>query len=80
MISRNQSLRGKYDDLHILAHIDKAQFVSTAQCERGFYILNRIKTKTRNKLDTKRLECIICISMEDLRGDLNNVLIEAIAL
>lgn len=80
MINWNQSLRGKYDDLHILAHIAKVQFVSTAQCERGFYNLNCIKTKTRNRLDTKRLECIICISMEDLRGDLNNVLIEAIAL
>ena len=77
MISWNQSLRGKYENLRILARV---QCVSTAQCERAFSIENRIKTKTRNKLDTKHLECIMRVSMEDLCDDLDNVLMEAIAL
>ena len=55
------------------------QCVNTAQCECAFSTRNCIKTKTRNKLDKKYLECIMCISMEDLCGDLDNVLMEAIA-
>jgi len=48
MISWNQSLRGKYDNIRILADIAKVQYVSTTQCERAFSIQNYIKTKTRN--------------------------------
>ena len=80
MISWNQLLRGKYENLRILADIARVQCVSTAQCERAFSIQNCIKTKTRNKLDTKHLECIMRVSMEDLCDDLDNVLMEAIAL
>ena len=55
MISWNQLLRGKYENLRILADIARVQCVSTTQCERTFSIQNCIITKTRNKLDTKHL-------------------------
>jgi len=79
LISWNQSLLEKYYNFHIHADIARVQCVSTAQCEYAFSIQNCIKTKTRNKLDTKHLECIMHVSIEDLCGDLDNVLIEAIA-
>ena len=47
------------------------------QCERAFSIQNCTRTKTRNKLDTKYLECIMRVSMDDLCDDLDNVLMEA---
>ena len=58
----------------------KTESVSTAQCECAFPIQNCIKTNTCNEVDTKHLECIMSISMEDLGGDLENVIMEAIAL
>ena len=80
MINWNQSLRGRYENLQILADIARVRCVSTAQCERAFSIQNCIKTKTLNKLDTKHLDCIMPVAMEDVRDDLDNVLMEAIAL
>ena len=80
MISWNNSLREKYENLCILAGIDRVQCVRPAQCEHAFSIQNCIKTKTRHKLDTKHLECIMRVSMEDLCDDLDNVLMKAIAL
>ena len=79
-ISWNQSLHGKYKNLCILADIARVQCVSTVQCDRAFSSQNCIKSKTHNKLDTKHLECIMRVSMEDLCDDLDNVLMEAIAL
>ena len=80
MISWNQSLHGKYENLCILVDIVRVQCVSTAQCERAFSIQYCIKTKTRNKLDTKHLECIMSVSMEDLCDNLDKVLMEVITL
>ena len=80
VISWNQSLCGKHGNLRILVDIARVQCVSTAECERAFSIQNCIKSKIRNKLDTKHLECIMRIYMEDLHGDLDDVLMEAIAL
>ena len=64
MISWNQLLCGKYENLCILADIARVQCVSTTQCERAFSIQNCIKIKTHNKLDTKHLECIMRVSID----------------
>ena len=80
MINWKQSLHGKYENLRIFADIARVQCDSTAQCERAFSVQNCIKTKTRNKLDTNHLECIMRVAMEDVRNDLDNVLMEAITL
>ena len=38
--------------------------LSTATCERGFTTQNRIKTKLRNRLQSKRLDILLRISEE----------------
>ena len=73
MMSWKQSLREKYKNLRILVYIARLQCVSTAQCERAISFQNCIKTKTRNKLDTQHLECIMRVCMENLCDDLDNV-------
>ena len=60
MISWNQSLRGKHENLHILADIAKVQCVSTTQCERAFSIQDCIKTKTHKRLDALLLDHCCC--------------------
>ena len=47
-----------------LAHACMAIPVTSATCERGFSTQNRIKTKHRNRMKTKRLDVLMRISEE----------------
>lgn len=53
-----------YPQLLKLASICLCLPLSTAACERGFSTQNRIKTKLRNRLTSKRLDVLMRISME----------------
>ena len=52
----NQSLQEMYPQLTKLATIGALIPVSTAQCERAFSSMNRIKTELRNRLKTSTLD------------------------
>ncbi|XP_070538059.1 zinc finger protein 862-like [Ptychodera flava] len=56
--------------LHRLASIALTLPLSTADCERGFSAIGRIKTKLRNRLSEKILQCLTFISVEG--PDLNH--------
>jgi len=80
IVSWNHALQLKYTNLRVLAEIARVQCVSTVQCERAFSIQNCIKTKFRNKLQTKNLESIIRVAIEGMCADRECILIEAISL
>ena len=60
----NQSLRDMYPQLTKLATIGALIPVSTAECERAFSSLNRIKTELRNRLKTSTFDFLMRISIE----------------
>jgi len=62
----NQSLQDMYPQLTMLAIIGALVPVSTAECERAFSSMNRIKTEIRNRLKTSTLDCLMRISIEGL--------------
>ncbi|XP_077863952.1 zinc finger protein 862-like [Saccoglossus kowalevskii] len=56
--------RGLLPNLLKLAKIALVLPVQTADCERGFSVQNKIKTKTRNRLEAERLHVLSLISAE----------------
>ena len=80
MVSWNPTLQLKYSNLLAIADIARIQCVSTAQCERAFSVQNCIKTKFRNRLQTRSLESIMRIALEGPADDVDVFLVEAIAL
>jgi len=52
--------------LTMLAIIGALVPVSTAECERAFSSMNRIKTEIRNRLKTSTLDCLMRISIKGL--------------
>ena len=80
MVSWNPTLQLKYSNLLAIADIARIQCVSTTQCERAFSVQNCIKTKFRNKLQTRSLESIMRIALEGPTNDVDVFLVEAIAL
>ena len=80
MVSLNSTLQLKYSNFLAIADIARIQCVSIAQCERAFSLLNCIKTKLCNRLQTKSLESIMHIALEGPTKDVDVFLVEAIAL
>ena len=60
----NSSLMDMFPNLSKLATIAALVPVSTAECERSFSAMNRIKTELRNRLKTTTLSCLMRISIE----------------
>ena len=72
MLCTNQSLRDMFPQLSKLANVGALIPVSTAECERAFSSMNRIKTDLRNRLKTSTLDCLMRISIEGPQiGDFN---------
>lgn len=74
------TLQLKYVNLCVLVDIARVQYISTTQCEQAFSIQSCIKTKICNDLQTKNLECIICVAIEGMSVVCGFILIQAIAL
>jgi len=70
----------KYANILILADIARCQCVSTATCERAFSVQNVIKTKFRNRLNTKHLESVLRVAIEGPSNDFDHILVGAIEL
>ena len=64
LLCTDPSLQDMYPQLSKLALIAALIPVSTADCERSFSTMNRVKTKLRNRMTTSTLDSLICISME----------------
>lgn len=64
MIIKDSSLRTILPQFCKVANIAKTVPVSTADCERGFSAVKRIKTVLRNRLKTETLDCLLRISVE----------------
>ena len=64
LLSTDSSLRDMFPQLSKLASISALIPVSTAECERAFSAMNRIKTDLRNRLKTSTLDCLMRISIE----------------
>ena len=66
------TLRTMFPQLTKLASIAAILPVSTAECERAFSAMKRIKTKLRNQMKTSTLDCLMRISIEGPEiGDFN---------
>lgn len=63
-LSANTTFSSLYPTLSKLASIALVVPVSTADCERGFSTMNRIKTDPRNRLKTDTLDKLIRLSSE----------------
>ena len=63
-LSGDSSFSSLYPTLSKLASITLTLPVSTADCERGFSTMNRIKTNPRNRLMTTTLDMLIRLSSE----------------
>ena len=63
-MSANTTFSSLYPTLSKLASIALIVPVSTADCERGFSTMNRIKTDPRNRLKTTTLDKLIRLSSE----------------
>ena len=63
LLSTDTSLQDMYPNLSKLASIAALVPVSTAECERSFSTMNRVKTKLRNRMRTSTLDSLIRISM-----------------
>ena len=63
-LSAHSSFSSLYPTLSKLASIALIIPVSTADCERGFSTINRIKTDSRNRLKTETLDKLIRLSVE----------------
>ena len=64
LLCTDQSLRDMFPQLTKLSTIAALIPVSTAECERAFSSMNRIKTELRNCLKTSTLDCLMRISIE----------------
>ena len=53
-----------FSQLTKLAAIAALVPVSTAECERAFSSMKRVKTELRNRLKTSTLDCLMRISIE----------------
>jgi len=73
-------LQEKYANILVLAKIAKCQCVSTTTCERAFSIQNVIKTKFRNRLNTKHLESVLRVAIEGPFEDFDHILVVVIEL
>lgn len=58
------TVKGMYPNLTSLASIAAILPVSTAECERAFSAMKRIKTDLRNRMKTSTLDCLMRISIE----------------
>ena len=67
LLCTDSSLQDMYPQLSKLASIAALVPVSTADCERTFSTMNRVKTKLRNRMKTSTLDSLIRISMEGAR-------------
>ena len=63
-LSANTTFSSLYPTLSKLASIALIVPVSTADCERGFSTMNRIKTDPRNRLKTETVDKLIRLSSE----------------
>ena len=63
-LSANSSFSSLYPTLSKLASIALIVPVSTADCERGYSAMNKIKTDPRNRLKTETLDKLIRLSSE----------------
>ena len=61
ILKHDVSLKELYPELMKLAAIASLISVSTAECERVFSTMNRVKTDLRNRLKTNTLDCLIRI-------------------
>lgn len=66
----SDKLQPVYPQLARLATIGLAIPFSTADCERAFSTMKRVKTPLRNRLKTSTLDCLLRISIEG--PDLND--------
>ena len=64
LLCTDSSLQDMFPQLTKLASIAALIPVSTAECERAFSAMNRIKTDLRNRLKTPTLDCLMRISIE----------------
>lgn len=64
LLGTDSSLQDMYPNLSKLASIAALIPVSTAECERSFSTMNRVKTKLRNRMKTSTLDSLIRICME----------------
>ena len=63
-LTANEQLKDMFPNLAKLAAIGLIIPMSTADCERGFSTLGRIKTDLRNRLSYKILNALMTISIE----------------
>jgi hypothetical protein len=70
VILNNESLKELYPQMMKLAAIAALIPMSTAECERVFSTMNRIKTDLRNRLKTNTLDCLIRLSFNGPPADL----------
>ena len=63
-LASDETLSSLYPSFSKLSAVALVLPVSTADCERGFSTLKRIKTAPRNRLKTETLDMLICISSE----------------
>ncbi|KAG2459766.1 ZN862 protein, partial [Polypterus senegalus] len=64
-MATTSELKESFPDVARLAHIGLVIPVSTAECERGFSVLKRIKTCLRNRMNKSTLNNLMLISLED---------------
>ena len=64
LLCTDTSLQDMYPHLSKLASIAALVPVSTAECERSFSTMNRVKTKLRNRMKMSTLDSLIRISVE----------------
>ena len=63
-LTTNSQLQDIFPNLSKLCAIAIVISMSTADCERGFSTLGRIKTELRNRLSPKILNALMTISVE----------------
>jgi hypothetical protein len=64
LLCTDKTLRDMFPQLTKLSTVAALIPVSTAECERAFSAMNRIKTNLRNRLKTQTLDCLMRISIE----------------
>ena len=66
----------QFKELTFLLDISSTFLASSSDCERGFSLMNAIKTKSRNRIEVNHLECLMRIKSHILSQkviDLDNV-------
>ncbi|XP_015272828.1 PREDICTED: uncharacterized protein LOC107115600 [Gekko japonicus] len=66
----------QFSELNLLLEVCGTFQASSADCERGFSLMNAIKTKNRNRLDTDHLENLLRIKLHMSNG--NNINIDSV--